>query len=158
MQINRASHVEPDTEWFWWASMGLMDGERLPHRWGRDCGDVIDSEFDMVINPPKPDLTVIQGIGHLRSSSLTYRVFSYSGGWHFSSGVFSMQKNFVRLFAVLQIACVTSLTFAQGDFYAPQVAKTNAESNQNIAFMIVVGGVIAAALIAAAIFFRGRKS
>ena len=86
----------------------------------------------MVINPPKPDLTVIQGIGHLRSSSLTYRVFSYSGGWHFSSGVFSMQKNFVRLFAVLQIACVTSLAFAQGDFYAPQVAKTNAESNQNI--------------------------
>ena len=69
-----------------------------------------------------------------------------------------MQKNFVRLFAVLQIACVTSLAFAQGDFYAPQVAKTNAESNQNIAFMIVVGGVIAAALIAAAIFFRGRKS
>jgi len=27
MQIIRASHVEPDTEEFWWAYMGLMDGE-----------------------------------------------------------------------------------------------------------------------------------
>ena len=43
-----------------------------------------------------------------------------------------MQKDFVQLFVVLQIACVTSLAFARGDFHAPQVAKTNAESNQNI--------------------------
>ncbi len=90
-----------------------------------------------------------------------------------------MQKNFVRLFAVLQIACVNSLAFAQGNYYTPNgysskydeaLAKYQAleaaeasikrtiESNQNITLLIVVGGVIAAALIAAAIFFRGSKS
>ena len=69
-----------------------------------------------------------------------------------------MQKNFVRLFAVLQIACVNSLAFAQGNHYTLEAATRTAESNQNVTFMIVVGGVIAAALIAAAIFFRGRKS
>ena len=30
------------------------------------------------------------------------------------------------------MSVLTSLAFAQGDFYTPQVAKTNAESNQNI--------------------------
>ncbi len=113
-----------------------------------------------------------------------------------------MQKNFVRLFVVLAIACVTSLAFAQRDFqerldqFDREAAKVSGpelklapgesvndvmnrlrdnlgamssaigtplenstpESNQNATIMIVVGGVIAAALIASAIFFRGRKS
>ena len=33
----------------------------FPHHCGRDCGDIIDSDFDMVINPPISDLIVIQG-------------------------------------------------------------------------------------------------
>ena len=80
-----------------------------------------------------------------------------------------MQKNFVQLFIVLKIACVNSLAFAQSKHAEAmaemqaieasiEAAKRTAESNQNITLLILVGGVIAAALIAAAIFFRGRKS
>ena len=52
LQITRASHVEPDTEGFWWADMGPVDGPVLGPYGSRSEALGAEREWLLTNRPP----------------------------------------------------------------------------------------------------------